>query len=209
MHVVLGHNLYDSDAILKKNKGKRPTSYASFQKTLDILPKPAQPIPAPSSIPSPGTKELRGWSRENHSVAEWQKTDVNKVSRTPGTTEADQSYVSFAGPNSDFGVPTMEELGMIATGTVRGGEKRGLKVFEDFMKDKTRVSTFEKPKTSPAAFEPASSEYNHTLSSIPVLTSEYSDDVVSPPQVWNALRPHLLPPRHGNQRRCQGTLNSP
>lgn len=158
VHVVLGHTLYDSSTILAKNKGICPNAYQSFLKLLPSLPKPALPIAAPTSLPDPGVLTLATLIRENHSVDIYRATDVNHESRETGTTERDHSYNTFAGPNGDFGVPTMEEIGMVATGKIRGGETRGLAVFEEFMKDKHRVATFEKPKTSPAAFEPPSSE---------------------------------------------------
>ena len=143
---------------MEKNKGARPTSYGAFLKTLATLPKPPLPIPPPLSIPDPGKLELLGWDRSAHSVEEWRKKDVNKASRETGTTERDRSYESFSGPRGDFAVPMMEELGMVAEGDVRGGETRALVVFEEFMRNEKRVAEFEKPKTSPAAFEPASSE---------------------------------------------------
>ncbi|KAL8279146.1 hypothetical protein RQP46_008402 [Phenoliferia psychrophenolica] len=153
VHVVLGHTLYDSDKIIAKGKGC-PRTYAGFLKLIGSMPAPALPIPAPASIPSPGALDLH-FERENHSVDKWMKGDLNHESRAAGTS-LDLSYASFAGPLGDFAVPTMAELGMVATGTIRGGEKEGLQVFESFMEDKTRVAMFKKPQTSPAAFEPAS-----------------------------------------------------
>lgn len=153
---MLGYTLYDSAIILAKNKGSRPGSYGGFLKTLASLPPPPQPIDAPKAIPDPGTLDLKGWTRDEHSVERWRRVDNNKIDRTGG--EEDKTYESFSGPNGDFDVPTMEELNMVAEGKIRGGETNGRLVFEAFMKDTKRVAEFEKPKTSPAAFEPASSE---------------------------------------------------
>jgi cryptochrome len=52
----------------------------------------------------------------------------------------------------------MEELGMEATSEIRGGERRALQRFEEYMADNEWVAKFKKPQTSPAAFEPPSSE---------------------------------------------------
>lgn len=155
MHVVLGHTLYDSDAIIAKGKGC-PLTYAGFLKVIGTLPAPPQPLPVPATIPAPGPLAF-DFAREEHSVEEWQKRDLNHESRETGTVERDQSYASFAGPLGNFAVPTLEELGMVATSSIRGGEKKALEVFETFMSETTRVATFRKPLTSPAAFEPASS----------------------------------------------------
>jgi cryptochrome len=61
------------------------------------------------------------------------------------------------GPKKDFAVPTLEELGMDAaqaTTPHRGGESVALKMLAEYIKDEEYIGTFEKPKTSPAAFEP-------------------------------------------------------
>ncbi|KAK4697298.1 cryptochrome, partial [Phenoliferia sp. Uapishka_3] len=154
VHVVLGHTLYDSDAIIAKGKGC-PRVYSSFLKVVGTLPTPALPIPAPTSIPPPGLITVP-FDRQNHSVTKWKNVDINYESRETGTTERDQSYESFAGPLGNFAVPTMEELGMVATSNIRGGEKKGLAIFEKFLEDEKRVAMFQKPLTSPAAFEPPS-----------------------------------------------------
>lgn len=125
-------------------------------KLVPSLPKPALPILAPTSLPDPGPIDTSTWDRSHHSVEAYRAMDINFVSRLTGTTERDQTYDSFAGPNNDFSPPTMEELGMVATGSIRGGETQALIVFEAFMAQKNRVATFEKPKTSPAAFDPPS-----------------------------------------------------
>lgn len=159
VHIVLGHTLYDSALILSKNKGASPRSYGPFLKFLDKLPKPAKPLPAPTELPDPGILTLEGFTRTNHSVLEFKNEDNNAPSRLPPTTDAEISYEgeNFNGPLGDFAIPTLEELGMVATTTIRGGETRALEVFEEFMKDKNRVATFEKPKTAPGEFDPPSS----------------------------------------------------
>lgn len=77
--------------------------------------------------------------------------DFNAIQRT----EPDQSYVSIAGPNGDFAVPTMEELGLLpATSPHRGGETLALGVLDAIISNETYTATFEKPKTAPSAFSP-------------------------------------------------------
>lgn len=133
MHVVLGHTLYDSAKIISAAKGSVPRAYGAFQKLLDKLPQPPLPIPTPKSLPDPGSTDLKGWKREDHSVDSFRANDLNKEWRETGTTERDKSYESFSGPNGDFAVPTMEELGMSNESEIRGGERRGLERFEEFM----------------------------------------------------------------------------
>ncbi|KAM0752989.1 hypothetical protein T439DRAFT_187143 [Meredithblackwellia eburnea MCA 4105] len=153
VHVVLGHTLFDSSTIISKGNGC-PRSYGPFAKLIESLPPPPKPLPPPTSLPGPGNTSF-SWQRSDHSVEAYRSKDVNNSSRETGTTERDHSYSSFAGPAGDFAVPTMDELGMVATSTIRGGETRALEVFERFMEDERRVSNFKKPETSPAAWEPA------------------------------------------------------
>lgn len=165
VHVVLGHTLYDAEEIVKKGKGKVPYTYGPFLKILDSLPKPAEPIEAPSQLPDPGPTNLKDWKRADHDVEKWRKRDVNQESRKPSETERDESYESFAGPDGDFGVPTMKELGMEATGHIRGGETEGLRRFKEYMRDEATVANFRKPQTSPAQFDPPASESTLSLAS--------------------------------------------
>lgn len=158
VHIVLGHTLYDSAEVIKAGKGSVPTAYGAFRKLLDKLPTPALPIPPPTSIPSPGPTTLSKWNRKDHAVDPWRANDLNKEWRAEKSTERDLSFETFAGLNGDFAVPTMEELGMEATSEIRGGERRALQRFEEYMADNEWVAEFKKPKTSPAAFEPPSSE---------------------------------------------------
>ena len=133
VHVVNGHTLYDAAVIAREGKGHVPRTYNAFQKILDKLPSPPLPIPTPKSLPDPGSNELKGWTREDHSVEKYKENDLNKEWRETGTTERDQSYESFSGPNGDFAVPTMKELGFETQSKVRGGERRALERFEEYM----------------------------------------------------------------------------
>lgn len=158
MHTVLGHTLYDASEIIKAGKGSVPTAYGAFQKLVAKLPKPSLPIPPPTSLASPGSTALGEWKREDHDVDPWRANDLNKEWRAEGSTDRDLSFESFTGPKGDFAVPTMEELGMEATSEIRGGERRALQRFEEYMEDNEWVAKFKKPQTSPAAFEPPASE---------------------------------------------------
>ncbi|KAK4054503.1 hypothetical protein OIV83_000997 [Microbotryomycetes sp. JL201] len=151
VHTVLGHTLWDAQEILDNSpKKKMPTTYNAFMGVLEKIGAPPKPIDAPETLPDPGKTNLKGWSRDKHSVEEYRKRDHNKH----GRQGEDKSYETFSGPNNDFGVPTMKELGFEATSTVRGGETRALKRFSDYMKDEKWVAAFKKPQTSPAQFDP-------------------------------------------------------
>jgi cryptochrome len=69
-------------------------------------------------------------------------------------------YESIAGPDRKFTVPTMEELAMQeATSWIHGGETLALERLETwFTERKVEAALFEKPKTSPASFDPIESE---------------------------------------------------
>lgn len=68
----------------------------------------------------------------------------------------DESYLKLAGPDGDFAVPSMEELGLPeATTPHKGGETIALATLDKVIKNKDYTATFEKPKTAPTAFDPA------------------------------------------------------
>lgn len=122
VHIHLGHTLFDASEVLEKNKGVLPKTYTAFRKAIALLPRIADAIPAPTSLPNPGSTSLSDWSRKDHSVEQWKKNDVNGPVRKATGDGEDGSFESIAGPSGKFEVPTMEELGMVATSSVRGGE---------------------------------------------------------------------------------------
>ena len=108
------------------------------------------PVETPKSLPDPGDMNLDAIDQTQPDP----KPDFNEKHRD----EDDKSYSSgIAGPKGDYAPPTTEELGMpAATMPHKGGESVVLKALDDTFKDDDYVATFEKPKTSPAAFEPQS-----------------------------------------------------
>ncbi|OAA78012.1 cryptochrome-2 [Akanthomyces lecanii RCEF 1005] len=143
-----GRTLWDSDRIVAKNGGKPTMSTTQLQNAGKKLGPIDRPIAAPSSLPDPGEMPL-DFEHERPSG----KPDINSERRTKKDTE----YQSIAGPKGDFSIESMEELGFpSATTPHKGGETRALKLLDDIAKDKKYTATFEKPKTSPAQFEPQS-----------------------------------------------------
>lgn len=67
------------------------------------------------------------------------------------------AYAALAGPDGQYSVPTMDELGLTepATTHIHGGETEGRKRLEAFLGDPSRVATFSKPATAPTALEPS------------------------------------------------------
>ncbi|KAJ2969791.1 hypothetical protein NQ176_g8486 [Zarea fungicola] len=143
-----GRTLWDSDKIVSQNRGKPTMSITALQNAGKKLGPVDRPIPAPMSLPNPGEMPLD--FEQEHPTS---KPDVNCKQRTANDTE----YESIAGPKGDFGIETMEELGFpSATTPHRGGESRALRMLDDVIEDTEYTATFEKPKTSPAQFEPQS-----------------------------------------------------
>lgn len=71
----------------------------------------------------------------------------------------EKEFALVSGPKHDFSVPTLSELGFqepLQPSPFLGGEDEAKLVMEAYFKDKKKTAQFEKPKTSPAAFEPAS-----------------------------------------------------
>lgn len=148
--VKSGRTLWDPDEIVKANGGKPTMSINQLQTAGAKLGKIQPPVETPKSLPDPGDMNLDAIEQTQPDP----KPDFNEKHRD----EDDKSYSSgIAGPKGDYAPPTTEELGMPAATTPhKGGESVVLKALDDTFKDDDYVATFEKPKTSPAAFEPQS-----------------------------------------------------
>lgn len=144
--VKTGRTLYDPDELVKMNHGKPTMSISQVQTAGKKLGEIPRPIPAPQSLPNPGHTDLKFDQERPES-----SPDINAIQR-----DGDEaSYCTLAGPNADFAVPTMAELGLKAATTPhRGGETIALKVLGEIIANEEYTATFEKPKTAPTAFEP-------------------------------------------------------
>lgn len=145
--IKTGRTLYDPDELVKAN-GDRPTmSMTQVEHAGAKIGPIPRPIPAPKKIPDPGDTSLK-FNQEKPAA----KPDYNDIQRDG----KENSYnSSLAGPEGDFAVPTMEELGLkSATSPIRGGETRGLEVLDKVIANEDYTATFEKPKTAPTSFEP-------------------------------------------------------
>ncbi|KAF2713035.1 cryptochrome-2 [Pleomassaria siparia CBS 279.74] len=146
--VRMGRTLYDPDELIKQNKNKPTMTINQVQNAGAKIGQIARPIPAPKSLPDPGNTAL---SFEQEKPVP--RPDFNAVQRH-GT---ENSYAQLSGPNGDFAVPTMEELGLKpATSKHRGGETVALEALSNIIADKSYTATFAKPNTAPTAFEPQS-----------------------------------------------------
>lgn len=152
-----GHTLWEGGKVIKLNKGKVPTTYAQYQKLVNQMNPPARPMPVPSYIPPPGEFDFTKALAKKPKVDTFRQKDVNAEHRKRND---DSVYESIAGPGSKFAVPTMEELAMQpATSWIRGGETLALERLEMwFTERKVEAAKFEKPKTSPASYDPIESK---------------------------------------------------
>jgi cryptochrome len=149
--VRVGRTLYDPDELVKHNGGRPTMSMSQTQKVAGALGEPAKPIPAPQSLPDPGDTDL--------SSIDHQKPDPNPDfnSAHRNLDEKESQYVSIIGPNGDFAVPSLEEMGIgAATTPHRGGETIALKMLDDICRDEEYTGTFQKPKSAPTDFNPQS-----------------------------------------------------
>lgn len=142
-----GRTLYDSDEVVKKNGG--PTmSIAQLQNAGKKIGDIARPIPAPQSLPNPGDTTI-----DFDHIRPDPDPDINAIHRDGPDSLLDSPRLS--GPNGDFAVPTLKELGLKpSTTSHKGGETEGLKALDAIIADKTYTATFAKPNTAPTAFEP-------------------------------------------------------
>ncbi|PTB62414.1 DNA photolyase [Trichoderma citrinoviride] len=141
-----GRTLWDSDDVVAHHGGKPTMTIAALQAAGSKIGPVAKPIPAPESLPDPGDMPVDFEQQRPET-----KPDINEGHKT----REDTAYSHIAGPNGDFAIETLEELGFApATTPIRGGETLALKRLDELIKDKTYVATFKKPKTSPAQFDP-------------------------------------------------------
>ncbi|KAH8664996.1 FAD binding domain of DNA photolyase-domain-containing protein [Tricladium varicosporioides] len=143
-----GRTLWDSDELVKANNGQPTMSISQVEHAGPKIGEVPRPISAPESLPNPGETTLEF----EHTEPE-DKPDLN----AKGRERIDRSYEKIAGPNGDFAVPTLQELGFPAATTPhRGGETVALAALDKIIEDENYTATFEKPKTAPTDFEPQS-----------------------------------------------------
>jgi cryptochrome len=144
--VLSGRTLWDSDELVAKNHGKPTMSISQVQKAGPQIGKIPRHLPPPFRLPDPGEITLDFMQEPPKD-----KPDFNSGSRE----EKDKSYERIAGPNGDFAVPTLEELGFPAATTChRGGEIAALEVLKTLIANEKYTATFEKPNTAPTDFLP-------------------------------------------------------
>ncbi|GKZ43545.1 cryptochrome-2 [Aspergillus brasiliensis] len=156
--VKSGRTLFDSDEIVKHNKGEPTTSIHQVEKAIEGINDgvPNRPLDAPEKIPDPLREEEMGSiSGYEHKLPNQEKDDINAAHRTKHN---DNQYKNIAGPKGDFSVPTLDELSIDpshATTPHHGGESIALEMLATYLQqNEDYIATFEKPKTSPAAFHP-------------------------------------------------------
>ncbi|KAJ5093505.1 hypothetical protein N7456_009366 [Penicillium angulare] len=156
--VRMGRNLFDPDELVSKNGGKATMSMAQVEKAAQNIgngcPERIVETPVEGEIPDAWEFE-RMRLDSDFKVGVDEKPDLNEGFRTG----KDKQYVSVMGPKNDFGVPTLEEIGIKiedATTPHRGGENEALRILASCIKDEEYIGRFEKPNTSPADFEPQS-----------------------------------------------------
>ncbi|KAI1144569.1 Cryptochrome/photolyase FAD-binding domain-containing protein [Hypoxylon sp. FL0543] len=147
--IRFGRTLWDSDEVVARNGGKPTMSITQLQAAGRKVGEISRPIQAPKYLPDPGDMPLV--FKQDKPETE---PDLNALHRG----EKDKTYSHIAGPKGDFSIATLEELGFSEPATTphRGGETVALKKLQEIFSDEEYAATFQKPKTSPAAFEPQS-----------------------------------------------------
>ncbi|KAL8627416.1 hypothetical protein Q9189_006880 [Teloschistes chrysophthalmus] len=141
-----GRTLYDPDHLVKANGGKPTMSITQVQHAAEKLGDVPKPLPTPESLPDPGDLTL-----DFEQTRPSQNPDINSIQRDGTET----SYTFLSGPNHNFAVPTMSELGLKpATSPHRGGETGALAALDNIIANESYTTTFSKPSTAPTAFSP-------------------------------------------------------
>jgi len=165
---VSGRTLFDSDEVVKANGGK-PTM--SMNQLVNASKKigngvPNRPLDRPTCLPDPLSAaemdlgDLDPNDRKNDGSGGGKKEmDYNLPQRTLGKAKNTQYETGIMGPKRDFGIPTLEEMGIDpadVTSPHKGGEIAGLATLKSMIENPEYIGTFEKPKTAPTDFEPQS-----------------------------------------------------
>lgn len=154
--VRMGRNLFDPDELVAKNGGKPTMSFSQVEKAAEKVQngQPDRPLPAPETIPDPWDEARLDLTNLTQDRAD-PEPDLNSNHRPKHDTQ----YAQLTGPDHSFSVPTLEEVGIEpgqATTPHQGGESVALSILKNCLGDQEYIGRFEKPKTSPAAFEPQS-----------------------------------------------------
>ncbi|EJT71759.1 cryptochrome-1 [Gaeumannomyces tritici R3-111a-1] len=151
-----GRTLWDSDRVVIANGGEPTMSITQLRVAgAKVGPIPL-PIAAPTTLPDPGEMPV---DFEVHLPNAEASIDINSKWRSEGkdTTYGKGSVGEIAGPNGDFAVETLAELGYPpATTPHKGGETLALQRLDELMADQEYTATFRKPQSSPADFDPPS-----------------------------------------------------
>lgn len=153
-----GRTLFDVDEVVSKNGGKPTMSMAQVEKAVEKIGEVERPLDAPKSIPDPLTVEEMDLKGVKHG-GEGSKSNSGADMNADHRSTTDKQYEGIMGPGNDFGVPTLEEIGIDAKDVHtphRGGETVALELLASHIADEEYIGRFEKPNTSPAEFEPQS-----------------------------------------------------
>lgn len=121
---VWGHTLFDPEYLLFLNGGKSPMNMTGMVKLISSAKKPAKPLDEPETVPPP---------------PEHVKEKIDCIYDTIPTLEDLKEYGYDSAKKSTWFV---------------AGEKEAIRRMEEFLAQKKRVTTFEKPNTDPTALTP-------------------------------------------------------
>ncbi len=135
LETFLGHTLYDPEAIRKGNNGLCPSAYGRFLAIINKLPK----------ITECARDALKG-----------------EIKNFPNLKNFIEKEIKY---KLNTNLPTINELldDVNEKQTIEkpshvleGGETKGLEILRNYLSNKKQTAEFQKPNTSPAAFDPAS-----------------------------------------------------
>lgn len=156
-HVTRGYELYNMDAVIAGNGGRAPKTYQMFLRAVAKQAKPAEPLPAPETLPAPVSTHSQLYQQV---VGYWKdrlKLDKLKEEEEDPKEKARQ-LAEIAGPEKDFTLPELTYFGYEVPekhSFIYGGEKKALSALKEYFADEERVAKFEKPNTSPAQTPPS------------------------------------------------------
>lgn len=154
-----GRTLWPSKKLVKANGGKPTMTFAQTVKAGEQLGPVQKPAPTPKGEDFPKTLDFGKLAEDGVFKVEGEYYEQGKKNEKSDDNAIRTYAHGIWGPNKNFDVPTMEELGFgsdAAKTPIRGGEAEGLKVLDRVIKEKNGdyVATFEKPHTAPTDFDP-------------------------------------------------------
>jgi cryptochrome len=139
LQTFLGHTLYDHEEVIKLNKNITPLTYTKFLNLIQKMPD------IDDCVRNPSKSEFLNFQVSKKFLASMNYTDMISIPKLSEIVDKNNESLKIS--------PTTNYI---------GGESEGLRIMNEYLKDRKKVINFLKPNTNPAHYDQKSTT---TLSS--------------------------------------------